>query len=80
MCVVRSSVDCTNDKLIIHTSADYYHIQQCPRYAYPQKLHDMLTSVPDFNGRANFDECLEAELFVRYHAYTMYTIVYFSYL
>ena len=24
----------------------------------------MLTSKPDFNGRCNFEECLEAELFV----------------
>ena len=38
----------------------------------------MLTSLPDFNGRANFDECLEAELFVRYHAYTIHVLQLFT--
>ena len=50
---------------------DYYHCHNY-RYAYPQKLHGMLTSIPDYNGRANFDECLEAELFVCYSMFMMY--------
>ena len=43
------------------------------RYQYPEKLHDMLTGEPDFSGRCNFDECLEAELFVSYsNLHTMF--------
>ena len=45
------------------------------RYAYPQKLHGMLTSIPDYNGRANFDECLEVELFVCYSMFMIYIAI-----
>ena len=41
------------------------------------KLHDMLISKPDSNGRCSFDECLEAKLYVNVNC--MYTYFYFCF-